>query len=244
MKTVIIIQARLGSTRLPNKILLEVLNTPLLQFQLERLNYVTNVDDIIIATTSNPLDDDIVSLSKNLGCKFFRGSEHDVLDRYYQAACHYNADCIVRINSDCPLIDPMVVDKVINVYKSNYKEYDYVSNILEKGYPIGFHTEVFSKQALSKAFLSASDSDEREHVTPYIYRNPRIFKLKSIVPNIDMSNYRLTLDYSSDFEVISNVIQNLYPLNPKFGINEIVDYLNFNPNIAQINSHIQKKQII
>ena len=129
------------------------------------------------------------------------------------------------------------------IYADGQKDVAVIDSVL-KGYPIGFHTEVFSKQALSKAFLQSSDPAEREHVTPYIYRNPSIFKLKSIIPKIDMSDYRLTLDYSSDFEVISNVIQNLYPINPKFRIKEILNYLNKNPDITKINSHISKKQTI
>tara|TARA_Y200000002_G_C22656499_1_gene653735 strand:- start:1065 stop:1811 length:747 start_codon:yes stop_codon:yes gene_type:complete len=244
MNTVVIVQARMGSTRLPGKVLLRVLDMPLLQFQIERLKDTPKVDSIVIATTTNPADDLIVDLCESLGYLVFRGAEHDVLDRYHTAAQFYEADCIVRINSDCPLIDPAIVSRVLDVFHSELGSYDYVSNILEKGYPIGLHTEVFSREALKNAFYHSTDPDEREHVTPYLYRNPDKFKLASVAPEIDMSHLRWTLDYPVDLMVIRRIIEGLYPKNPKFGIDEIVNFIEENPEISELNSYIQKEQTI
>ena len=234
----------MGSTRLPGKVLSRVLDMPLLQFQIERLKDIPKVDSIVIATTTNPADDLIEDLCKSLGYLVFRGAEHDVLKRYYEAAQIYEADCIVRINSDCPLIDPAVVSRVLDVFLSELGLYDYVSNILEKGYPIGLHTEVFSREALTNAFNNSTDPDEREHVTPYLYRNPDKFKLASITPEIDMSHLRWTVDYPVDFEVIRRIIEGIYPKNSKFGIDEIIHFIEENPEVSELNSHIQKNQTI
>jgi len=234
----------MGSTRLPGKVLSRVLDIPLLQFQVERLRDISGIDCIVIATTTNPLDDPIVALCDRLGYQVFRGSESDVLGRYYAAAKSFKADCIVRINSDCPIIDPEVVSHVIGSFQSQVRRYDYTSNILEKGYPIGFHTEIFSMDALTKAHFNSDDGDEREHVTPYIYRNPDIFKLASIVPETDMSHFRWTLDYPADLEVITRIIEGLYPQNPHFGLDDMISFANRNPDIGRLNAFITKEQTI
>ena len=178
VRAIIIVQARMGSTRFPGKILKKVMGRPLLEYQIERLRRVKNINDVVIATTTNQIDKPVKELCEELHCSYFRGSESDVLLRYYETAVKFNAECVVRVNSDCPLIDPGVIDEIIEYY-FNHNELDYVSNILEKSYPIGLHTEVFSMKALRQANDNANSAIEREHVTPYIYRNPDIFKLFS-----------------------------------------------------------------
>mgnify|MGYP003974349435 FL=1 len=244
IRTVIIVQARMSSTRLPGKILMKVMGKTLLEYQIERLRNVKNADEIVIATSNNSCDNEIVSLCNNIECCVYRGSEVDVLSRYYDAATYYKAECIVRINSDCPLIDHVVVDSLINHYLINFTNYDYVSNILERGYPIGLHAEVFSIESLADANKNAIDSDEREHVTPYIYRNKDIFNLKSISINTDLSDYRWTVDYPEDFKLVSNIIENLYPDNNDFNMYDILDYLRNNPKLIDINSWIKKNQTL
>ena len=244
IRTVMIIQARMMSTRLPGKILKKVMGRTLLEYQIERLRKVRNIDEIVIATSTNEYDDEIVSLCEMVGCCVFRGSENDVLSRYFDAAIEFNAECIVRINSDCPLIDHAVVDDVIDYYNFNFPKYNYVSNILESSYPIGLHTEVFSMNTLEKANKYAMDSDEREHVTPYIYRNNDIFKLGSVIIDTDLSSYRWTVDYPEDFDLVSSILSNIYPSNNDFNMYDIVDFLKTNPKIASINSRIEKKQTL
>jgi spore coat polysaccharide biosynthesis protein SpsF len=244
IRTVIIVQARMSATRLPGKILKKVLGKTLLEYQIERLNNVKNVDDIVIATTVKPIDDPVVDLCNKLNCQFFRGSELDVLSRYFEAATKFKAECIVRINADCPLIDPNVVENVVNRYINNIPQYDYVSNILEPSYPIGLHTEVFSYSALERANSNSTDPVEREHVTPYIYRNKNIFKIDSVVMNVDLSHYRWTVDYYADFKLIKTIIENVYPVNNKFDMFDIVNYMESNTSLFNINSDFTKKQIL
>ncbi|NEO63206.1 MAG: NTP transferase domain-containing protein, partial [Moorea sp. SIO4G2] len=163
MKLVIIVQARMTSTRLPGKVLKQVLGKPLLDYQIERLRRVKLADEIVIATTINQTDEPIVELCNSISIPYFRGSEEDVLARYYGAAVEHQADVVVRVTSDCPLIDPQVIDQVIQFYLDHQGEYDYVSNSLQRTYPRGMDTEVFSFAALDEAFHEASAQPDREH---------------------------------------------------------------------------------
>jgi spore coat polysaccharide biosynthesis protein SpsF len=243
MRTIIIVQARMGSTRLPGKVLKRVMGRPLLEYQIERLKKVENVTDVVIATTISQNDDPIKELCKELHCSYFRGSESDVLLRYYETAIKFNAECIVRVNSDCPLIDPGVVEEIVEYY-SNHNELDYVSNILEKSYPIGLHTEVFSMKALRQANDNANSAIEREHVTPYIYRNPDIFKLFSYSIEDDLSKYRWTVDYPEDFELIRIIIMGLYPDKADFNMFDIINLMSSDPGLIKINSRFAKEQTL
>ncbi|GGE36246.1 spore coat protein [Pullulanibacillus camelliae] len=241
MKTTAIIQARMNSTRLPGKVLKKVLNKTLLEYQIERVKRATNIDEIIIATTRNTSDDPIVELCNSLSIPFYRGSEDDVLSRYYEAAKQFNADIVVRLTSDCPVIDPEVIDKVINFYLNNYIDYDYVSNTMKRTYPRGLDTEVFSIQALKKVYESAAERFYREHVTTYIYRTTNEFKLGNVENNINLSQYRLTVDTIEDFELIKLIIERLYPINQGFKLIDIINILKEYPRWLKINSHIEQK---
>ncbi|HSV31132.1 MAG TPA: glycosyltransferase family protein [Atribacteraceae bacterium] len=222
MKTVIIVQARMTSTRLPGKVLMEVRGKPLLEYQIERLSRVQLVDALVIATTVNDTDQPIVDLCRRLGISYFRGSEDDVLSRYYHAALEQAADTVVRITADCPLVDPTVVDDVIRFYRDHFPSYDYVANILERTYPRGMDTEVFSFQALEKAHHKAEAPYQREHVTPFINSQPQRFCLGNVRHHEDLSSHRWTVDTIEDFELVQRVIDMLYTISPFFSIRDIV----------------------
>lgn len=241
MKVVCIIQARMTSTRLPGKVLKKVLRKTLLEYQLERVKYSKLIDEIIVATTTNDSDIPIIELCNQLGITFFRGSEDDVLERYYQAALENNGDVIVRLTSDCPLIDPKIIDKNIEMYL--YGNYDYVSNTQERTYPRGMDTEVFSFELLKKADLNSLLDYEREHVTPYFYTNNKKFLIGQVKNQEDYSNYRLTVDTVEDLELITVILENLYPKNGKFKLDNIIKFLKENPELATLNQHIEQKKL-
>jgi spore coat polysaccharide biosynthesis protein SpsF len=240
-KVVAIIQARMGSSRLPGKILKPVLGKTLLEYQLNRIERIKQINEIVVATTTNEIDNKIVDLCNRLSIPFFRGPEEDVLKRYYDTAKQYGANTIVRLTSDCPVIDPIIIENTINYYLNN--NFDYVSNTLERTFPRGMDTEVFSFQALERAFNEGEEKHFREHVTPYIYQNPDIFKLGSFYSKKDNSQYRLTVDTQEDFDLIEKIILNLYPRNNQFNLNAIIDLLTEKPELVKINAHIEQKKL-
>lgn len=242
MKIVIIVQARMTSTRLPGKVLKMVLGKSLLEYQIERLRRVKLAHEIVIATTTNAADEPIVELCDRLSLSYFRGSEQDVLARYHEAAKLHQADGVVRVTSDCPLIDPQVIDKVIQFYMNHQGEYDYVSNCLERSYPRGMDTEVFSFQALQQAFLEATAPPEREHVTPFIYRQPERYRLAQVVYFQNQSHHRWTVDTPEDFELIKRIIEALDPKFPEFTLEDCLNLLEQHSDWSIINAHIEQKQ--
>lgn len=241
MKIIIIIQARMTSTRLPGKVLKTVLEKSLLEYQIERLRRVIFADDIIVATTTNNTDDPIVDLCNRLSVSFFRGSEEDVLSRYFNAADMYNADAIVRITSDCPLIDPVIVDRTIKHFINNYPHFSYVSNCLQRSFPRGMDTEVFSKKALAHAFYNTSLPLDREHVTPYITKSAHPLELGIITHEHDESHHRWTVDTLEDFNLIKNILEAQYPTNPHFSMDDVLQCLSQNPEWFFINAHVVQK---
>lgn len=243
MKIVVIVQARMTSTRLPGKVLKTVLNKPLLEFQIERLKRVKLADEIVIATTINESDIPIVNLCERLSTPFYRGSEDDVLARYRGAAKEYKADLIVRVTSDCPVIDPGVIDSVIQFYLDNSEKYDYVSNVLIRTYPRGMDVEVFSFSALNEAFREATERNDQEHVTPFIHRQPQRYRLANVFYQEDQSQHRWTVDTLEDFELIKRIIDALYPVKPEFNMEDILNLLKRNPEWLTINAHIEQKSV-
>ena len=242
MKTVIIVQARMTSTRLPGKVLKGVLGKPLLEYQIERLQRVKLADEIVIATTTNQTDNTIVGLCNRLSVSYFRGSEVDVLERYYQAATAHQASVVVRVTSDCPLIDSQVIDRVIEYYLQNESTYDYVSNCIKRSYPRGMDTEVFSFSVLEQAFLEATAQPDREHVTPFIYRQPQRYRLGHVIYAEDCSHHRWTVDTPEDFDLIKKIIEAIYPNQPNFTLEDYLQLLQQHPEWYFINSHIEQKQ--
>lgn len=242
MKVGIIVQARMTSTRLPGKVLLPVMGKSLLEYQLERLSRVHRADKVIIATTTNETDQPIVDLCQHLEVKVFRGSEDDVLSRYFGAAQAYGLDIVVRVTSDCPLIDPVVIDDVIFRYQEHSADCDYASNTLERTFPRGMDTEVFSFDLLKKVHLEARQPHEREHVTPYVYQNPQRFRLLNLAFKRDESRQRWTVDTPEDFELIRRILEALYPMNQAFGLKDILALMDAHPDWFELNAQIEQKK--
>jgi spore coat polysaccharide biosynthesis protein SpsF len=243
LKTVIIIQARMTSTRLPGKVLKPVLRKTLLEHQLERLKRVLNADGIVVATTTNEADQPIVELCNQLQIPVSRGSESDVLSRYYEAALAHQADVVVRVTSDCPLIDPAVVSEVIGYYHAHWVEYDYVSNTLERTYPRGLDVEVLPFSLLAQAHREASAPEEREHVTPFIYRRPAQFRIYQVRQSPSHADERWTVDTPEDFELIRRILEALYPDNPAFTQADVLQVLDAHPDWRALNAEIEQKKV-
>jgi spore coat polysaccharide biosynthesis protein SpsF len=241
LSTVAIVQARMTSTRLPGKVLMEVLGKPMLAFQLERLRRVPSIDRIVIATTTNATDDPVAAFAGEGGFGLHRGPEHDVLARFQGAAADAEATTVVRLTADCPLIDPEVVQHVIQSYQDADPPCDYVTNAIPRSYPAGLDVEVFSRQALEKAAAEAGDAYDREHVTPFLYRNPDRFRLLSVVLEPGLSWERWTLDEPRDFELIRRVLQTLYPDNPGFRMADVIRVLDAHPDWRAFNGSVREK---
>ncbi len=240
MKTVLIVQARMTSTRLPGKVLREVLGRPLLSYQLERLRRIKEADEIVIATTVNREDQPIVDLCHKESVACFRGSELDVLERYYLAAREHDADIVVRITSDCPLIDPTVSGAAIGFLQTHFNEYDYVN---VAGYPRGLDTEVFSFKTLEEAFREATEKPEREHVTPFIYRTRSDkYRLHTVENLLPIPPHRWTVDTPEDFELITKILTALYPMQKEFTWLDVLGLFTVHPAWYDINAHIEQKQ--
>lgn len=243
LKTVIIVQARMTSTRLPGKVLLEVAGKPLLEYQIERLRRARLADQIVVATTVNAADEPIVALCQRLSVPVWRGSEHDVLARYHDAAAAHHADVVVRVTSDCPVIDPQVLDATIGYYLNRRGQLDYVSNSLARSFPRGLDAEVFAFKSLAEAFAEAVDEEEREHVTPFLYRRPQRYRLANVACREDLSGHRWTVDTPEDFALISHLIGALHPVLPRFGLWDMVAWLKGRPAISALNAHIEQKSL-
>ncbi len=236
MKASVIIQARVGSTRLPNKVLLKVLDKTILEYVITRVKQAKQVDRVLVATTTNKSDSRIVNLAKKLGVDIYCGSENDLLDRFFQTAKLFKIKNIVRITADCPLIDPDIIDRVINLYFKS--KVDYCSNILKRSFPVGLDVEIFSFDALRSAWEKARFPSEREHVTPYIIKHPDKFKLKNIAFKRNLSDKRWTLDRKEDFKLIKAVLESLIPRNHNFRMPDVIKFLNKTPNLEKLNNHI------
>ncbi|MFN9361836.1 MAG: cytidylyltransferase domain-containing protein [Pseudanabaena sp.] len=242
MKVVIINQARMTSTRLPAKVMKQVLGKPLLEYQIERLKRVKLADQIVVATPINDTDQPIIDLCDRLSITSYRGSEDDVLARYHGAAIKYQAEAIVRVTSDCPIIDPSIIDYAIRFYLENLPQYDYVANssLTESNYPRGMDVEVFSMNVLNQAFLESITQMEREHVTPFIYTQPDRYQLGVFLYRSNQGHFRLTVDTDRDFELIKRIIEELYPQNHQFTLEDTLDLLYKHPDWHQINAGIKQ----
>lgn len=245
MKVVCLIQARVGSTRLPGKILKNVCGKTILNHEIDRLKKCKEIDEIVVATTNNINDDEVVNHVKNLSVKYFRGSENDVLSRFYHAAKEENADIVVRVTSDCPCIDFEILDDVVKYFKEANKDrnIDYVSNTLRRTYPRGYDVEVFTFKSLEKAYINSNKAYEREHVTPYIYDDKNGFLKEGFEFKENYSKYRVTLDTIEDYIVIKNIFENLYFKNKYFKLKDVVNYLDNNLDVVNINKNIEQKKL-
>lgn len=236
----IISQARMTSTRLPGKVLKEVDGLPLLKYHVDRLK--ESGYPLFIATTTNQTDDPIVAFCEQENIAFYRGSEAHVLSRYYECAKEYGLDVIVRVTSDCPLIDGVQVRKGVERYLAEEDENVYLSNGMSSTFPRGFDFEVFSFHLLEKAFENASLPVEIEHVTPYLYLN-KASKVKKIgyLYHQNKSNYRVTVDTAEDFELIRRLI--VEHQAPLLNVDELVAILDSQEELVAINAHIEQKKL-
>ncbi|MCK9280012.1 MAG: glycosyltransferase family protein [Melioribacteraceae bacterium] len=242
MNKVVIVQARLGSTRLPAKILKDLSGKPVLYHVLERIKKAKLVDDIVVATTDLDNDEPLVEYLRENKIYYYRGSSDDVLSRYYEAAFQYKADIIIRITSDCPLIDPEVIDSIIKIYLENNK-YDYVSNTIMRTFPRGLDVELLTFAALKKSFYGAEQKSEREHVTPYIYNNREIFNVFNFASKTDLSYLRWTLDTPEDYQLIKVIYDSLYKEGEIFTTEEVLTLFHNLPELIEINKHIEQKKL-
>ncbi|HEY3250571.1 MAG TPA: glycosyltransferase family protein [Ignavibacteria bacterium] len=234
----VIVQARTGSTRFPSKILQLISGKTVLMLMLERVQYSKYGKNVIVATTDEEEDNVIFELCRQNNIKCFRGNPIDLLDRHFKSAVVLGADIAVKIPSDCPLIDPSIIDKVVDCYIENQDNYDFVSNLHPPTYPDGNDVEVMSMKTLERAWKEAEKPFEREHTTPYIWDNPDKFRIGNVEwetgLNYSMS-HRWTLDYPADYDFIKAVYEELYEDDPFFGLNDILALLEQKPGIKQIN---------
>ena len=240
MKIVAIVQARMGSSRLPRKVLADLGGATVLDRVLNRLGRSELIQHSLVATTVDLADNAIVEHCERTGREVFRGSAHDVLDRYYQAAKSVEADAVVRITSDCPVIDPEVTDATIRAFVD--RRADYASNVRVRTYPRGLDTEVMKVDALQRAWRGATKPYEREHVTPYLYENPAMFKLHGIENDVDCSRHRWTLDTPEDLELL-RAIYARFGGRDSFGWREALEVVEREPWLADINRRIAQKAV-
>jgi len=240
MKVVAVIQARTGSTRLPGKVLLPLAGRPVLERMLERVARARELDAVIVATTREAADDSVASLCHALGVPCYRGSSQDLLDRHLCAARLLAADAIVKVPSDCPLIDPRIIDHVVSEWRLQEGALDFLSNLHPPTHPDGNDVEVMSMATLVAAHAEARRPFEREHTTPFIWDQPERFRVANVVwgqGRNAAATHRVVLDYPEDYEVIARVFEALYrPHQATFGVNEIVAFLDAHPEVAASNA--------
>jgi spore coat polysaccharide biosynthesis protein SpsF len=237
---VAIIQARIGSTRLPGKVLKDIGGRTMLARVVRRTRRATLLDEVVVATTVKTADEAIVAECVRLGVPVFRGDEQDVLDRYYRAAQAHQAQAVVRITSDCPLIEPRVIDKVLRAFLDARP--DYASNSLGRTYPRGLDTEVMTLSALEHAWRQAQDAFERVHVTPYLYRNPKLFKLLSVTNDQNYGDYRWTVDTPEDLTFVRQVYERLGN-DDSIGWTDVLALLAREPALVGLNRDVRQKAL-
>lgn len=240
MNVVAIIQARMGSTRLPGKVLADLGGRSMLARVVERGRRSATLHEIVVATTTLPTEEPLVEECRRLNTPTWRGSEDDVLDRYFQASLHYGADVVVRLTADCPLIDGEVVDVVVKQYLR--AQPDYASNTLRRSWPRGLDTEVFSVSALGIAAAEAREPFEREHVTPYVFRHPGRFRLLPVVGPHELGDLRWTVDTAEDLAMVREVYRALGS-EGAFGWREVLDLVREHPEIPQLNRNVMQKEL-
>lgn len=235
-----ILQARVSSSRLPYKVLKPILGRPMLSLQIERVKRSRCIDKIVVATSSEVGDDPIESLCVQMQVSCFRGSLNDVLDRFYRTALLYGPEYVVRVTGDCPLIDPQVIDAVINFFQDG--KYDYATNALEPTFPDGLDIEVFTFAALATAWQESCLPSHREHVTPFIHQNNGRFKIGHYKGPVDLSDLRWTVDEPEDFDLVCRIYEALYPRHPGFTTQDILNFLSKNTSLFMINCDIGRNE--
>lgn len=236
MKVTAILQGRLGSARLPGKVLLPLAGKPVIVHVYERIKHCINIEKIITATTTNKRDEAIVRLFENLGVTIFRGSEGDPLDRFFRAATKYNLQHIVRIMADCPVIDPNVVDAVITYYFRGNYDFCYLGG----EFPSGLDVTVFSYPTLKKAWENTGRLSDREHITPYMQKHPELFRIGCLELFKGLYNHRWVLDHEWDYRLLIEIYNELYEPDKIFTTKDVLELFDRKPEIAKLNAHIPR----
>ncbi len=237
----VILQARMGSTRLPGKVMLDLWGRPILAWVIQRAQAIPGVEQVIVATTCRQLDRPVMDLAVAQGVRAFAGSETDVLDRYYQAAKQFGARVIVRVTGDCPLLDPGVSESVLGRFLEG--DADYVSNTNPPTYPDGLDAEVFSFRTLERAWSEATCDSEREHVTPYVWKHPEKFRLENVANSIDLSDQRWTVDEPCDLEFVRAVYVRMNQTGRcSFTMADVLNLLAREPHLRELNQGIRRNE--
>jgi spore coat polysaccharide biosynthesis protein SpsF len=240
MRIVAIIQAHMGSTRLPGKVLLDLAGRTMLARVVRRAQRAKLIGEVTVACSTEPSDDAIVEECAKLGIRVFRGSDSDVLDRYHGATEAFQPDAVVRITSDCPLIEPEVSDKVIARFLESGA--DYASNTIDRSYPRGLDTEICKRACLDRAWAEAPEPYQRVHVTPYLYQNPQLFKIVQVRGETDLNELRWTVDAPEDYEFISKIFAH-FGGEDDFSWHDVLALLKSSPELEEINRHIRQKAL-
>lgn len=235
-----VLQARFSSTRLPGKVLLPLQGEPMLIRQIERIRRAQSIDRLVVATSTSASDDPLAELCRSRNIECFRGSLEDVLDRVYCAAERVNPAYVVRLTGDCPLADPAVIDAVAGFCRDG--GFDYASNALEPTFPDGLDVEVMTFASLREAWTKARLPSEREHVTPYIYKHDREFRVGSYKGQPDLSALRWTVDEPQDYELVCKVYDALYPSNPSFSTEDVLRLMDARPHIQTLNTRFTRNE--
>jgi len=240
-KTGLIIQARMGSSRLQGKIMMNIGTKPILQWVIERTKRASLIDKVIVATSVKTEDNIIGRLCKRLDIGCFRGSEHDVLDRYYKASKELKRDSIVRITSDCPFVDPVIIDEVIKIHFKNKN--DYTMNNTEDSYPRGLDMEIFNFKSLEESYLNAKNPYQREHVSVYMYEHPEIFKIERVEADgiLRRPGYRFCVDTEDDLKLARKIYLMLHRSKKPINAYNIIKLLDLHPELTRINAHVKQK---
>jgi spore coat polysaccharide biosynthesis protein SpsF len=233
MTVLAILQARMSSSRLPGKVMADLLGEPMLARQIERLRRCRTIDRLLLATSTDAADDALADLAARIGVECFRGSLDDVLDRFHAAMAGSGANQIVRLTGDCPLIDAGLIDRLVEMHVAG--GYDHSCNTLTPRWPDGLDAEVMRAEVLEAAWREATLPSEREHVTRFIYTRPERFRLGSLIGDADLSDQRWTVDTPEDLAMVRAVYAALYPANPAFGTGDILAFLAAHPEIAALN---------
>ena len=227
MSTLAIVQARMSSTRFPGKVLEDLQGAPMIIRQLERIQRATSLDQVVVATTTDPSDDPLVEILEQAHIQYVRGDLDDVLGRFIKVIDEFNPEVVIRLTADCPLASPQVIDEVVTAFLNS--DVDYLSNTMKPTYPDGIDVEVVRPEALRFVDATTQDQPEREHVTLGVYRRPEIFQIRNIVNDIDLSSLRWTVDTPEDFSFVKAVYAELFPANPEFEMSDVLDYLDRHP---------------
>jgi len=241
LKTVAIIQARMGSTRLPGKVLKDIAGDPMLARVVERTRRAGTVNEVVVATSDLPDDNVIEQLCSDRSWACFRGSETDVLDRYYRAAIAFNADLIVRVTSDCPLIDPQLIDEHVNRLLERRAEVDFVTNMFTQTYPLGLAVEVMPLDVLARMKRMSQTDMLKEHVTTLAYVRPEWFQIEEVLHTTDLSHLRWTVDTAEDLELVRRIFRHFG--HDRFRWEEVLPVLEQHPDWAKINQDIRQKAL-